>query len=201
MQDDADSEEIQFKYTFSSRSYLLGAAKSILHVSCGDFHDMDVFVQLRKADITGKILSSYNVPLADLKRMGMEESEIPKVNPMVYLGPTGQLRASHRALDARLSTPHWPVHAHDEEEFITPGQIIQLEIGMWPSGMIFNEGESLVLKVSGHWMTLSEYPWLRGEHKPRNKGNHVLHFGGEFESRVIVPFVEIGIPQETRSIL
>lgn len=200
MQEDADPEEIHFKHTFSSRTYLLGAAKAILYVSCADFHDMDVFVQLRKTDRSGKILSSYNVPLSDLKKMGMEEEKIPKVNPMIYLGPTGQLRASHRALDAQLSTVHWPVHAHDKEEFITPGEIIKLEIGMWPSGMIFSEGESIVLKVSGHWMTLSEYPWLRGEHKPRNKGKHVVHFGGEYESRVVLPLLEIGTPQETRSI-
>ena len=200
MQEDADTEELHFNYTFSSRTHLLGAAKAVLYVSCPDFHDMDVFVQLRKADRNGKILLSYNVPLADLKKMGMEEENIPKVNPMIYLGPTGQLRASHRALDKALSTAHWPVHAHDKEEFLTLGEVVKLEIGMWPSGMIFSEGESIVLKVSGHWMTLSEYPWLRGEHKPKNKGKHFIHFGGEYSSRVVLPLVELGTPKETRSI-
>jgi hypothetical protein len=152
---------------------------------------MDVFVQLRKADKTGKILQSYNVPLPDLARMGMEEKDIPVINPMIYLGPTGHLRASHRELDTALSKPHWPVHAHTKEEHVPAGEVVKLDIGIWPGGMVFSEGESLVLKVSGHWMTLAEYPHLRGAAKTINKGEHVLHMGGETGSHVVLPFVEI----------
>ena len=191
MQEDADPEELHFKHVFTRRSYLLGSSKAILYISCDEFDDMDVFCQIRKADKHGKLLVSYNVPLEDLKRMGMEKEQIPKINPMIYLGPTGHLRASHRGLDDALSKPHWPVHSHSKEESVTPGNIIQLDIGIWPGGMVFSEGESLIFKVSGHWMTLSEYPHLRGTHTPRNKGQHHVHFGGKHDSHIVLPFVEI----------
>jgi uncharacterized protein len=191
MQEDADPEELHFKYTFTKRTYLLGSAKAVLYVSCQDQDDMDVFVQLRKVDKAGNVLISYNVPLPDLARMGMAQDQIPKVNPMIYLGPAGHLRASHRALDKTLSKPHWPIHAHDREEPVPAGTVVKLEIGIWPGGMIFSEGESLLLKVSGHWMTLAEYPWLRGTHTPKNKGKHNVHLGGKKASHVVLPFVDI----------
>ena len=191
MQEDADPEELHFKYTFTKRTYLLGSAKAVLYVSCQDQDDMDVFVQLRKVDKAGNVLISYNVPLPDLARMGMAQDQIPKVNPMIYLGPSGHLRASHRALDETLSKPHWPVHAHNREAPVPAGTVVKLEIGIWPGGMIFSEGESLLLKVSGHWMTLAEYPWLRGTHTPKNKGKHNVHLGGKKASHVVLPFVDI----------
>jgi len=191
LQEDQDSEELHFKYTFQTRSYLLGSSKAVLYISCDDFDDMDVCTQIRKADKDGKILWSYNVPLKDLAKMGMEKDKIPVVNPMIYLGPTGNLRASHRALDKELTKPHWPVHDHRVEERIKPGEVIKLEIGLWPTGMIFSEGESLIFKVSGHWMTLAEYPHLRGEFKTINKGKHHVHFGGHTDSHIILPFVEV----------
>jgi uncharacterized protein len=190
-QEDADPGELHFTYTFPSRSYLLGSSLATLFVSTAASDDLDVFVQLRKADQTGKILQSYNVPLADLARMGMSEHEIPVINPLIYLGPTGHLRASHRALDPVLSKPHWPVHAHTAEEKIPPGQVTKLDIGVWPGGMVFSPGEQLVVKVSGHWMTLAEYPHLRGEAKTINKGECELWVGGERPSCVVLPFVEI----------
>jgi uncharacterized protein len=106
LQKDQDSEELHFKYTFKNRSYLLGSSKAVLYISCNDFDDMDVCTQIRKADKNGKTLWSYNVPLGDLAKMGMAKDQIPVVNPMIYLGPTGNLRASHRALDKELTKPH-----------------------------------------------------------------------------------------------
>src|SRR5262249_13382242 len=45
---------------------------------------------------------------------------------------TGQLRASHRELNEDLSTPLAPVHRHEREQFLEPGQVVLLEIGLWP---------------------------------------------------------------------
>ncbi|KAJ5874233.1 uncharacterized protein N7529_002663 [Penicillium soppii] len=58
-------------------------------MSCNDHDDMDVFVQVRKADTDGRILQNVNGPLSDLK---MAESDVDSVNPLKYLGPTGILR-------------------------------------------------------------------------------------------------------------
>lgn len=187
-QDDNDREELMFKYTFDKRSYLVGNSKAIVYISCPDSDDMDVFVQLRKVDKAGKILKHLNIPLGDL---GMTEEQVPNLNPFKYTGPTGILRASHRALDDKLSKPHWPVHHHQKEEKIVPGTIVKLEIGLWAAGMIFSDGESIVLKISGHWMTLPEFPALRGKMVAQNNGRHYVHYGAGTPSHVILPLVEL----------
>ncbi|KAJ5413813.1 hypothetical protein N7509_000440 [Penicillium cosmopolitanum] len=188
MQMDTDTEELQFVYTFQRRSHLIGYSKVVLYMSCNDHDDMDVFVQLRKADSTGKILQNINIPLSDLK---MQSSEVETINCLKYLGPTGILRASHRKLDSRLSKPYWPVHAHDQEERVKPGEIVQLEIGLWPTGIVFDEGEKLVLKIAGHHMALAEFVPLRGTFKAGNKGRHNVHMSPEHQSHVIFPIVHI----------
>jgi predicted acyl esterase len=150
---------------------------------------MDIFVMIRKADKTGKVLRNINIPLQELGVTS--ETEVEDINSLKYLGPSGVLRASHRALDPRLSKPHWPAHDHSREEKILPGQIVKLEIGIWPAAIQFEAGEKLAFRVAGHQMTLAEFPPLRGQFKTGNKGKHVLHFGGEYNSHVVVPFVPI----------
>jgi predicted acyl esterase len=152
---------------------------------------MDVFCQLRKVDRDGHVLISYNIPLPDLRQMGMEKHDIPNVNHLISLGPSGHLRASQRELDHNLSKPHWPIHSHQRSEKIIAGTIVKLEFGLGSGGMILSPDESIMLKVSGHWMTLAEYPWLRGTHRTINEGKHHLHIGGETASNISLPFVEI----------
>ncbi|CAL5874753.1 uncharacterized protein PFLUO_LOCUS9054 [Penicillium psychrofluorescens] len=188
-QTDDDSEEVLFRHTFETRARLIGASKAILWLSCPDHNDFDVFVQIRKADQTGNILRNVNIPLEEL---GVHsEAEVQTVNTLKYLGPTGILRASHRAFDPKLSKPHWPAHDHTKCDLISPGSIVKLEIGLWPAAIQFEPGEQLVLKVSGHPMVLAEFEPLRGGFITGNKGRQILHFGGEYESRLEIPFVQV----------
>jgi len=61
---DNELEEWCFTYQFQNRRHFFGASKAILYLSCKGFDDMDVFVQLRKADSSRKILHSYKDLLA-----------------------------------------------------------------------------------------------------------------------------------------
>ncbi|CAK7201833.1 hypothetical protein SEUCBS139899_004548 [Sporothrix eucalyptigena] len=188
LQVDADPEELTFEYTFSHRSNLVGYSKAVLYMSCPDADDLDVFVQLRKADVDGNILQNINIPLRDLQ---LKASEVVSVNTNKYLGPSGVLRASHRAIDAERSKPHWALHSHLEEEKVPAGTVVKLEIGIWPSGIVFQPGERLVLKIAGHQMVLAEFEPLRGEFVANNKGRHVVHMGQDYPSHVVIPFVTI----------
>jgi predicted acyl esterase len=160
-------------------------------MSCPDHNDLDVFVQLRKASPDGTLLQNLNIPLKDIGLKSAEEAAA--INTNKYLGPTGILRASRRALNTKLSKPHWPVHSHlqSDEQKITPGQIVRLEIGIWPTGMVFEAGEKLVLKVAGHHMALAEFEPLRGKFVAGNRGMHFLHVGEQYESCVEIPLVEL----------
>ena len=187
---DDDSEELHFRLRIPKRTFLIGAVKAVLFVSCDDLDDMDIFFQVRKADIDGNILLSYNVPEDEMAKMGLPKEKVPLTNPVVYLGPHGQIRASHRAIDIEISKPHYISHSHLEEEPIPKGQVVKVETSIWPGGMIFEKDEYLVIKISGHPMYLAEFPTLRGAFKARNKGLHKVHFGSRQGSHFVVPFVQ-----------
>jgi predicted acyl esterase len=190
LQVDNDSEELTFSYTVTKKSHLVGYPRLVLYMS-GEATDLDVFVQLRKADATGKLLQNINIPLAE---MGVSSAaEVEPVNPNIYLGPNGILRASRRAIDQKRSKSHWAVHSHTQEteQKVKPGEVVRMEIGLWPTGIVFEAGEKLVLKVAGHPLILAEFEPLRGAFVAENQGRHTVHFGGEHDSHVVIPLVEV----------
>ena len=52
----------------------------------------------------------------------------------------GWLRASHRKLDSDLNLPYRPYHTHDEIQPLTPGEIYELDIEIWPTSNVLYEG-------------------------------------------------------------
>jgi hypothetical protein len=61
----------------------------------------------------------------------------------------GWLRASHRALDEERSLPWRPWHPHDRVEPLTPGEVYQLDIEIWPTSIVIPPGHRLTLTVRG----------------------------------------------------
>jgi len=188
MQVDADPGELRFQFEFKEPAYLLGNARATLNVSCNDHDDMDVWVQLRKVDRNGKLLQSINIPSKD---SGQADEEVERSNPLVYLGPTGVLRASHRAIDREASTPTFPEHDYVHEDKVPPGTVVELQIGLWQTGIAFEVGERLMLKVSGHNMVLAEFPPIRGKENLENRGVHNVHIGASRPSSISIPLVSL----------
>ncbi|KAI1560107.1 acyl esterase, partial [Pyrenophora tritici-repentis] len=125
--DDADPEELSFTYTFTQRTRLIGNSKAVLYMSCPDHSDLDVFLILRKVDKDGRVLRHINIPFAELKAVGGDGIEgvedplnLPRLNAVQYVGPSGILRASHREIDASISKHNFPHHKHTNEEKIQP---------------------------------------------------------------------------------
>jgi predicted acyl esterase len=121
----------------------------------------------------------------------------------------GWLRASHRKLDRRLSTPYRPYHTHDEIQPLAPGTPVQADVEIWPTSIVVPAGHRLALSVRGR-----DYEWqkstgarlsnfkneLRGcgpflHDDPRDRpaavfgGTTTLHTGAEQEAYVLVPIV------------
>lgn len=67
---------------------------------------------------------------------------------------TGWLRASQRKLDAGKSTFEQPWHSHDCEEFLTPGEIYELNVEIWPICMTIPAGYRFGFSVSGRDFSL-----------------------------------------------
>jgi uncharacterized protein len=186
---DADPEEVSFMYTFGEKSTLIGPSKATLFLSCPDHDDMDIHAIIRKADKNGKVLRNVNIPLKDL---GMSsDDEVEDINPLQYIGPSGCLRASHRTIDPKLSKPHCSSHDHTNKIKIPPGEIVKVEIEIWPGAIQWEAGEKLIMRASGHEMRLAGFVPLRGQFSSGNKGKHILHFGGDYDSRIEIPTVTI----------
>jgi uncharacterized protein len=61
----------------------------------------------------------------------------------------GWLRASHRKLDLALSTPYRPYHTHDELQPLEPGEIVELDVEIWPTSIVVPAGYRLGLTIRG----------------------------------------------------
>lgn len=73
-----------------------------------------------------------------------------------------------------------------------PGTIVPVEIGIWPMGIRFGRGEGLLLRVQGFLDQCVECPkHIDGSPKNLNKGKHVIHVGGDYDSVLRIPVVPL----------
>jgi hypothetical protein len=61
----------------------------------------------------------------------------------------GWLRASHRKLDPKLSTPYRPYHMHDKVQPLIPGRPVELDIEIWPTSIVVPAGCRIGLTIRG----------------------------------------------------
>jgi predicted acyl esterase len=170
---DTDGRAV-FDYTFAQDTELTGHAKLRLWVEAVDADDMDLFVALQKVDRHGELVPFVFYALME--------------NGPVALG---WLRASHRELDPARSTPEQPVHPHTREQRLSPGERVPVDIEIWPSSTRFRKGERLRVIVCGQDVQQEgppNAPFARHE-DTRNRGTHVIHAGGPYDSHLLVPVI------------
>ncbi len=58
-----------------------------------------------------------------------------------------------------------------------------------PTSLLFHAGESIEVAISGmpYMVQQSEFSDLKLE--TINKGNHILHCGGKYDSHILLPFI------------
>ena len=120
----------------------------------------------------------------------------------------GWLRASHRKLDRHLSLPYRPYHTHDEKQVLVPGQIVDLDIEIWPTCIVIPKGYRLALTIRGkdyEWQgpaaTLSNMkhpmrgcgPFVHDDPVDRPEsifgGKVTLHFGAHHPAAILLPLI------------
>ncbi|KAH6951211.1 Alpha/Beta hydrolase protein [Ilyonectria sp. MPI-CAGE-AT-0026] len=190
-----DDDGAHFTHTFDKYTELIGSSKATLFMSCNDLDDLDVYIVLRKLDHNGKALLNYNIPKNDWN-VGVTEDDIPDFNTYKYVGPSGRLRASKRALGIepglteeqnRSKTPAELWFPHDKSDKVPRGEVVKLEIPIWPGGIAFEAGESIRLEIKGHDPLFPEHAPLYRLPKNQNKGRHVVHTGGEHRASLLLP--------------
>jgi predicted acyl esterase len=141
----------------------------------------------------------------------------PDLREVVFMGAIdphtpiaqGWLRASHRKLDAKLSTEYRPYHTHDQKQPLQPGEIVQLDVEIWPTSIVAPAGHRIALTVRGRdyeWQKstgakLSNFknellgcgPFLHDDPRDRPApvfgGKVTLHAGPQYPSYILVPVI------------
>jgi predicted acyl esterase len=163
--------EAAFTLRFDKDTEIVGYWKLRLWVEVKGANDMGIIVSIRKLDPYGKplMLPIYGLP---------------------HGGISGCIRVSHRAIDEEKSTPSEPWLTHNLSQPVKPGEIVPLEIPLWPLGMSWRKGEQLSVVVSSHVQLFDDYVWsnMFGPELPA-EGELVIHSGGRFDSYLLVPVI------------
>jgi predicted acyl esterase len=128
---EAFGEGVEFlSAPFEQETELTGPAALAVHVSSSTT-DADVFAILRLYDEQGDevLFQGSNDPGTPLAK--------------------GWLRASHRKLAPGRSKPYRPYHPHDELQPLVPGEVVRLDVEIWPLSVIAPRGYRLGLLVQG----------------------------------------------------
>jgi predicted acyl esterase len=168
------TQNTKFEYTFDEKTELTGHMKLKLWVQAAGSDDMDLFVAIEKIDRTGdKVPFQFYCNHED--------------------GPValGWLRVSHRELNEKETTPYQPVHKHQREIKLNAGEIVPVEIEIWPSSTLFERGEKLQVIVQGSDIYSYRLPKSQIiEHASTvNKGEHVIYTGSKYDSHLLVPVI------------
>ncbi len=177
------SDRAQFRISFDETTELTGYMKLKLWVSAQGSDDMDLFVGLKKYDRRG-----YEVYFPDLNHI--ENGQV------AY----GWLRVSHRETDEARSAPWQPWRRHDRAVKLKDGEVVAVEVEILPSSTLYRKGETLELTVQGcDIVNPVNTPQLaKGQIVTRvpvrhaetvNRGRHVIHAGGKYDSHLLVPVV------------
>jgi predicted acyl esterase len=111
----------------------------------------------------------------------------------------GWLRVSQRAVDPARSTEYFPYHPHDKREPLTPGQVYEVDVEIWPMSLWLSKGSRLTLTIQGKdFERMGETGPNRGvgwmtHDDPSDRpvaifgGTNTLHTGGERRSYLLLP--------------
>ena len=204
----AEQPAVNFVLNFDKDTELTGYMNLHTYVEADGADDMELQVTVQKLDKDGKAI-------------------VDKMTHMPIVAE-GYLRVSQRALDKEKSTPAEPVLKHTHEDLLKKGEIVPVDIGIWPMGMKYHAGEKLQLTIAAYQPPKADsvppfgiakiavpaegYTFMPGEKTAmktlggnhtevaypelavkapatRNKGKHIIHVGGQYDSYLLVPVI------------
>ena len=165
---DANTEEAVFDMEFKEDTELTGYMYLRLFVEADGHDDMDLFVNIQKADGEGNWLpwNTLNEP---------------------HPGAWGKLRVSMRELDEKLSTKFNPVLKCKNVQKLAKGEIVPVDIAIVPSARIWHKGQRLRVQIAGRYIREGWFEPLSWD--TDNHGKHIIHTGGEYASFLQVPVI------------
>jgi len=165
-----------FSHTFTEDTELTGYFKLKLWVEAEGADDMDLFAAVQKFNAAGEMVNFYYITRF---RFGHAAH--------------GWLRVSRRELDEAKSKPYQPFHTHQREQRLEAGEIVPVEIEIWPSSTLFRAGERMRVVVMGKdpFDAPADQPGVGIALHPvtRNAGKHIIHTGGRYDSHILIPLI------------
>jgi uncharacterized protein len=173
----------------------------------------------KETEITGPLAAKLFVSssTADADLFLVFRVYTPDLKEVVFMGAIdphtpvaqGWLRASHRKLDPQRSAEYRPYHTHDEKRPLKPGEIVQLDVEIWPTSIVVPAEHRIALTVRGRdyeWQKttgakLSNFknellgcgPFLHNDPRDRPAavfdGKVTLHMGPEHPSYILLPVI------------
>ncbi|MGY0498276.1 CocE/NonD family hydrolase [Nocardia sp. FBN12] len=180
---ESNPNAVSFITRFDQETVLVGYPKAHLRVEARGSDDMDLFVLVQKLDAYGTPLQQFTVPNQSARIHDLTDHGATILR---YKGSDGRLRVSARHLDEDLSTEQVPAHSFDRVEKLSDGQIVDIEIDLFPIGLAFHPGEQLRFVISSRNLLGTLMPAI-GEYTGANTGVHVIHTGGEHPSYLQLP--------------
>lgn len=174
---------VSFLVRFDEETVMVGYPKAHLWVEAQGADDMDLFVLVQKLDAYGTPLQQFTVPNQGARNHDLTDHGATILR---YKGSDGRLRVSARHLDETLSTDDVPAHTFDRVEKLAPGQVVDVEIDLFPVGLAFHPGEQLRFVISSRNLLGTLMPAIR-EYTGANAGQHVIHTGGSRASYLQLP--------------
>jgi predicted acyl esterase len=153
--------------------------------------DADIFIVLR----------AFSPDLKEVTFTGMTDPHTALTH--------GWLRASRRKLDKTRSLPHRPYHAHDEDQKLKPGEIVELDIEVLSTSVSLPKGYRIGLAVrgkdyvygggagrsirfqGGQFTGVGGFRHDEGHDRPTKifNGDVTLHFGADRPAYVMLPII------------
>ena len=173
----------------------------------------------KETEITGPLAAKLHVSssTADADLFLVFRVFTPDLREVTFMGAIdphtpiaqGWLRASHRKLDPKLSKEYRPYHTHDRKQPLKPGQVVELDVEIWPTSIVVPAGHRIALTVRGkdyEWQKstgakLSNFkneltgcgPFLHNDPRDRPArvfgGKVTLHCGGPYAAYILLPIV------------
>jgi putative CocE/NonD family hydrolase len=165
---DAVDGRTTFDFEFQEDVELTGYASLHLWVEADGSDEIDLFVTLMKMDDKDEWLPT-------------------SVMGQPHPGQSGKLRVSQRALDPELSTDFQPVQSHRKQEKLRPGEIVPVDIALYPFSRMWHRGQKLRLQIAGRYFRegwFEPFTW-----ELENAGRHILRAGGQYESYLQIPVI------------
>ncbi len=104
----------------------------------------------------------------------------------------GYLRASHRELDEKKSTPQVPYHPHTRSVPVKPGEICEYDIAMGVISNVFKAGHRIRLKIES--MESPRDPEMQIHYHPHLPSSrttlHKVYRDREHRSRLLLPVIK-----------